>query len=484
MRLSALIDGYNKADDPEIAGLTSDSRQVKPGYLFAALPGNRADGRQFIAMAVENGAAAVLAIPGTDVAGAVLAAADNPRAALAQAAARFYARQPDHVVAVTGTNGKTSTVYFTQQLWEALGIKAASLGTLGMRGAGVTAGGSMTTPDPIALHSQMAELAAAGFDHVAMEASSHGLAQYRLDALRVSAAGFTNLTRDHLDYHPTMEDYLAAKARLFNAVLGSDGTAVLNADVPEYDVLKAAVRGRVLSYGVGGDIKMISRKPLPQGQALVLAVAGKDYELTLPLVGAFQAMNALCALGLVMAEAPDDTVRTDRLVAALADLRGAPGRLQFVPGHPAGAAVYVDYAHTPDALENVLGALRPHVAGRLVCVFGCGGDRDPGKRPIMGRIAAAMADIAIVTDDNPRSEDAATIRAAVMAGADGRAREVGDRRKAIGEAVSMLAAGDILVIAGKGHEQGQIIGSRVEPFDDVAEAQDAIAHLIQGQGKP
>ncbi len=478
MKLSELVPGYAGTPDPEITALAADSRQVKRGALFAAMPGNRADGRAFIDMAAHNGAAAVLAVPGTNVPdGVVLIADENPRYALAQIAARFYKRQPAQIVAVTGTNGKTSTVYFTQQLWEALGIKAVSLGTLGIRGAGLMHGGSMTTPDPITLHAQLADLASSGFEHVAMEASSHGLAQHRLDALKLRAAGFTNLTRDHLDYHPTMEDYLAAKARLFTDVLADDGVAVINADIPEFAHLRSLCRMRVLSFGRGGDIKLVSREPLPQGQALHLSVGGKDYKFTLPLVGAFQAMNALCALGLVMAEAPDDVARNDKLIDALSRLQGAPGRLQLVPGHVAGGAVYVDYAHTPDALENVIAALRPHTAGKLYCLFGCGGDRDPGKRPIMGRIAAEQADVAIVTDDNPRTEDAAKIRAAVMDGTSGKAREIGDRRKAIHEIVSLLREGDVLVIAGKGHEQGQIIGDRVEPFDDVAEAANAIAHL-------
>jgi UDP-N-acetylmuramoyl-L-alanyl-D-glutamate--2,6-diaminopimelate ligase len=280
-----------------------------------------------------------------------------------------------------------------------------------------------------------------------------------------------------------MDDYFMAKARLFTDVLADDGVAVINADVPEFEKLVKLCRMRVLSYGTKGDIRMVSRQPLPQGQELALAVGGKTYRFILPLVGAFQAMNALCALGLVMAEAPEDTARTDRLMEALSRLQGAPGRLQLVPGHGAGGAVYVDYAHTPDALENVMAALRPHTAGRLFCLFGCGGDRDPGKRPLMGRIAATQADVAIVTDDNPRSEDAAKIRAAIMAGTEGKAQEIGDRRKAIIEAVGMLGPGDVLVIAGKGHEQGQIIGDRVEPFDDVAEATNAIAHWKKTQGK-
>jgi UDP-N-acetylmuramoyl-L-alanyl-D-glutamate--2,6-diaminopimelate ligase len=481
MRLSEVVEQYKGAQDPEITGLAADSRKVRRGYLFAAMPGNRADGRKFIEDAVYNGAVAVLAAPGTAVPdGVALVAADNPRQTLAHVAARYYRHQPSQIVAVTGTNGKTSTAYFTQQLWESLGIKAASLGTLGIHGTGLSQGGSMTTPDPITLHGQLADLAAVGFDHLAMEASSHGLAQYRLDGLRVRAAGFTNLTRDHLDYHPTMDDYLDAKLRLFTDILADDGIAVVNADIPEFERIKAACRTRMLSFGARGDLRLAARQPLPQGQAITLAFARREYQFILPLVGAFQAMNALCALGLAMAEFPDDEERTAHLVGALAHLRGAPGRLQLVPGHPGGAAVYVDYAHTPDALENVMTALRPHTAGRLYCVFGCGGDRDPGKRAIMGRIAAEQADVAVVTDDNPRGEDPAKIRAAIMAGAAGRAQEIGDRRAAIGWAVAALEAGDVLVIAGKGHEQGQIIGSHVEPFDDVEVAAAAIQDM---QGK-
>lgn len=488
MKLSALVPTYEGTNDPEIIDVVSDSRKAKRGMLFVAIPGNRTDGRAYIGDAIYNGATAVLAQTGTTLPddapdGTILITVDNPRVALAQIAARYYKRQPRHMVAVTGTNGKTSTVYFTQQLWEALGIKGASLGTLGLHGAGISRSGSMTTPDPLSLHAALSDLASSGFDHVAMEASSHGLAQHRLDGLRVSAAGFTNLTRDHLDYHPTMDDYLAAKARLFTAVLEDDGIAVLNADVPEFQKLKKLCNARVLSYGVHGDLKLVSRTPLPNGQEIELAIAGKTHRFVLPLVGAFQVMNALCALGLVMAEAPDDTARTEKLIDALTRLQGAPGRLQLVPDHPAGAAVYVDYAHTPDALENVIAALRPHVDGRLLCLIGCGGDRDPGKRPIMGRIAAEQADLAIITDDNPRSEDPTKIRAAMMAGADQRGIEIGDRREAIRYAVKELTAGDILVIAGKGHEQGQIIGNRVEPFDDVAEAADAIAHLKREKGK-
>ena len=480
MRLSALIENFRGGPDPEILGMTADSRQVQRGWLFAALPGVKTDGVQFIADAVKNGAAVVLAPKGTKIpAAAVLVESDNPRRAVSLMAAKFYARQSETVAAVTGTNGKTSTAHFTQQIWAMLGHKSASLGTLGVRGAGLDKSGALTTPDPIALHAELSSLAAVGVTHLAMEASSHGLDQFRLDGVKISAAGFTNITRDHLDYHESMEDYLAAKARLFTDILPADGTAVLNADVPEFEALQktCATRGiKIISYGQKGrEIKLLQRVAVAGGQKLLIEAGGKKHDLTLPLVGSFMAMNALCATGLVMAGG----VAAEKIIPALEKLQGAPGRLQRVDGHPAGAAIYVDYAHTPDALENILCALRPHTDGRLFCIVGCGGDRDPGKRPIMGKISDELADIAIITDDNPRSEDPSEIRAAMMAGTK-RAREIGGRREAIRAAVKELKTGDTLVIAGKGHEQGQIIGTRVEPFDDVDEARKAIVLVKEG----
>ena len=480
MRLSALSKLPAGMPDPEIQGLTQDSRQVRRGYLFAAIAGSRADGVHYIADAVRNGAAAILvpshvSLP-PEAAQISVIQSDNPRHDFSLMAAKFYGQQPEHIVAVTGTNGKTSTVHFTQQLWQAQGLKAASLGTLGVRGPGLSRAGSMTTPDPVALHGELADLAAAGITHLAMEASSHGLQQSRLDGVLVSAAGFTNLTRDHLDYHATMEDYLAAKARLFNTLLQTGGTAVLNADIAEFPALKALCekRGiRVWGYGhQGQDLKIIRRNVLPQGQELDLEILGQLHTVTLPLVGTFQAMNALCALGLAMAENEDQA-----LVAALSSLHGAPGRLQLVSGHPEGAAVYVDYAHTPDALSNILAALRPHTQRRLICMFGCGGDRDPGKRPIMGRIAASESDFAIITDDNPRSESPEKIRMQIAEGAGPAAKIIDNRRNAIQWAVAQLQDGDVLVVAGKGHEQGQIFAERVDPFDDVDEVKQAIERL-------
>ena len=465
---------------PEITGLTADSRAVEPGFLFAALPGTQVDGRDFIDQALSKGARAILAPTGTELpasAGEVdLITDDRPRRRFAQMAAAFYGSQPATIAAVTGTNGKTSTANFARQIWEKLGHSAASLGTIGMTAPGLEQYGGLTTPDPVTLHASLAELAQAGITHLAMEASSHGLDQYRLDGVRVTAAGYTNLSRDHLDYHGTMEAYLAAKARLFDEVLEPDGAAVLNADTPECESLaeraKAAGR-RTLLYGrKGTDIRIDSAQPVPRGLDLKLTVRGQAVALRLPLAGTFQAANALCALGLVLA----DGTEADPAIAALETLTGVRGRLELVAQHPNGAAIYVDYAHTPDALETVLTALRPHTSGRLVAVFGCGGDRDPGKRPVMGATVARLADTAIVTDDNPRTEDPAAIRAAALAACPG-GIEIGDRAEAIRTAIAGLAPDDVLVIAGKGHETGQIVGEDVHPFDDAEHARSAANEL-------
>lgn len=467
-----------------IKGITPDSRRVRTGFLFAALRGSRQDGHAYIADAVRNGATHILVARGAvlplEAQHATIIESDSPEHDFSLMAARFYGAQPGTIVAVTGTNGKTSTAHFVQQIWAMRGKKAASLGTLGVRGTGVVKSGSMTTPDAVALHEGLADLAAAGITHLAMEASSHGLKQHRLDGVVLRAAGFTNLTRDHLDYHPDMADYFAAKARLFADILPAGGVAVLNADVPEYAALSdlCARRGvKILSYGIGGgDLRLIDRAPRPGGQTVSLSVMGQAYTLTVPLVGAFMVMNALCALGLVLAAEEEDEQNIADIVACLERLEGAPGRLQLVPGHPRGAAVYVDYAHTPDALENILHALRPHTKKNLVCLFGCGGDRDPGKRAMMGEISTRLADKTIITDDNPRSEDPAHIRAQIMAAAPG-AVEIGNRRTAIHQAIADLQPGDVLVLAGKGHEQGQIFATHTDPFDDVAEAASAIQKL-------
>lgn len=478
MRLSQLID--IDAIDIEIQGLSADSRDVRKGYIFAALPGSKANGNNFISDALMHGASAVLAEKGTALppgSEAILIEDENPRKALAKLAAKFYKIQPDVIAAVTGTSGKTSTASFTQQIWHLFGItQCASLGTLGVRGPGLIRSGSLTTPDTVSLHAELADLAAVGITHLAMEASSHGLDQYRLDGVRVTAAGYTNLSRDHLDYHASMDDYFMAKARLFSEILERSGIAVLNADDVYHermeDVCKKSGR-KIFSYGGSGkDIRLIKHGLCPAGQDVVLSVFGQEFQVTIPLVGHFQTINALCALGLALAG--DGEPKS--VVPLLSQLRGVPGRLQLVPGHPEGAAVYVDYAHKPAAVEAVLNTLRPHTQGRLFCIIGCGGDRDVGKRPIMGRIASGLADVVVVTDDNPRSENPALIRASIMEGACD-AHEIGDRRKAIQWAIEALQKGDVLVIAGKGHEQGQIIGEVVEPFDDVQVAQEIIRDL-------
>ncbi|MEZ5814932.1 MAG: UDP-N-acetylmuramoyl-L-alanyl-D-glutamate--2,6-diaminopimelate ligase [Alphaproteobacteria bacterium] len=461
-------------DISTLKGLTQDSREVKPGYLFAALPGVKADGRDFIPAAIERGATAILAGQGTQLPegtkNVTLATDQNPRRAFAKFAAGFYRHQPEYIVAVTGTNGKTSVVTFAQQLWEAAGCKASSLGTLK---------GKMTTPDPVALHAELADLSTAGITHLAIEASSHGLDQCRLDGVNLAAAGFTNLSHDHLDYHKDMDAYFAAKARLFAALLEPGKTAVLNADSAHFERLEEICKDRglkIVSYGHRGrDLKIISAKPASHGQKLELGLFGAHRDITLPLVGEFQVMNALCALGLVVSGDPENK---NLYIEALEKLKNVPGRLQLVPGHPKGAAIYVDYAHTPDALENVLKALRPHTGGKLVCVFGCGGDRDKAKRPVMGAIASTYADSVIVTDDNPRSENPADIRAEILAATSG-AQEIGDRREAIHKTINALEAGDVLVIAGKGHEQGQIFATRTDHFDDVEEARAAIEHFTE-----
>ena len=474
MRLSELLKGDNgppvgPSRDVEVTGLSADSRSVRPGYVFAAIKGTRSDGRAFVGDAINAGAIAVLGPPDLQhnrLAPEIPIITDaNPRRALARMAARFFGLQPKTVVAVTGTNGKTSVACFTQQLWRRLGHTAASLGTLGIQAPGMDAGPSLTTPDPVELQRLLAQLAAKGVDHLALEASSHGLDQYRLDGVVFEAAAFTNLTRDHLDYHGNLDAYRAAKSRLFAELLPPGATAVLNADSPEYDLLRqiAQNRGlRILTYGMNqADIACVEAQPRDDGWNVVLAISGNRYNSRFPLPGHFQIANMLCALGLVLACGAD----ADAAIPHIAALEGVPGRLEQVARLPNGAVVLVDYAHTPDALETVLAAVRPHVRGRLVVVFGCGGDRDRGKRPEMGRIASERADLVFVTDDNPRSEDPAAIRREITAACPN-ARESADRRDAIRDAMRVLEGDDLLVIAGKGHEEGQIVGDTVLPFDD------------------
>ena len=464
--------GQNEVEQIGVfSGLACDSRAVKPGYLFAALPGTRADGRAFIADAVRRGAVAVLGLPEARVEvealGVRFIADENPRARLAHFAAAFFGVQPATIAAVTGTNGKTSVAVFLRQIWAQLGYKAASMGTIGVVAPSGTRALAHTTPDPIEIHRLLAELAGEDVDHLALEASSHGLDQHRLDGVRLGAAAFTNITRDHLDYHADFAAYLAAKLRLFSELMEKGSVAVINADAEHAADFVAAARGlRVLTVGERGTaLKLVFRAPKGDGQELTVLCGGTTYNVMLPLAGGFQASNALVAAGLAIGLG-DPAVK---VFAALAHLKGAAGRLEKVAAATSGAPVYVDYAHTPDALETVLTALRPHAAGRLHVVFGCGGDRDRGKRQLMGAIAAKLADVAIVTDDNPRSEEPAAIRAEILAGCPD-ACEIGDRAEAIRAAVAALRAGDLLVIAGKGHESGQIVGTETRPFSDRDEA--------------
>jgi len=464
--------------DPVITGVTADSRKAGPGALFAALPGAAADGRAFIPQALSQGAAAVLApedTPGD--AAPVLVRSGDVRRAYALAAKAFYGRQPKTCVAVTGTNGKTSVATFCRQIWTALGHRAASMGTLGVvAGEEALTGPGLTSPDAADAARLLAELADRGVTHLALEASSHGIDQRRLDGVTLSAAAFTNLSQDHLDYHGSMDAYRDAKLRLFEQLLPRGRTAVLNADSSAYGPFASAALMSglgLLSVGERGrNLSLVGRRLVPEGQRLKIDVEGRTHEILLPLAGGFQASNALVAAGLCIAAGEG----AEAVLGALEQIRGAPGRLQHIGRGPEGGEAYVDYAHTPDGLETVLQALRPHATGRLVVVFGCGGDRDRGKRPQMGAIAAKLADVVIVTDDNPRSEDPAEIRKAVLAAAPG-AQEIGDRRRAIAEAVEGLRQGDVLVVAGKGHEQGQIVGETVYPFDDATE----VANALKGE---
>lgn len=458
-----------------VSAVTADSRAVRPGTLFAALPGTHADGRTFIPAAVQAGACAVLAPSGTvwpqGTPPCPVVECENPRHALALMATALAGPQPAHLAAITGTNGKTSTADFMRQLWALQGFSASAIGTLGLTGAnptGLTLP-PLTTPDPVTLAHTLATLEQAGVHHVALEASSHGLEQGRLDGLHLSAAGFSNLTRDHLDYHGTLEAYRQAKLHLLNSILPPGGLAVANADMdsPTLDAIKDIARTRTLRLRLVGErgdtLRLLEHRALPHGQELRLSCAGHIHTLTLGLPGRFQADNALLATAL----AAEDDAALPALLALLPRLQGVRGRMERAAVLPNGASAYVDYAHTPDALARLLTSLRPHALGKLVVVFGAGGDRDRGKRPLMGQEAAIGADIAIITDDNPRTENAASIRAAVRAGAP-EALEIADRRSAIAEALSLLGPGDVLVVAGKGHEQGQIVGNTVLPFDDAS----------------
>jgi UDP-N-acetylmuramoyl-L-alanyl-D-glutamate--2,6-diaminopimelate ligase len=461
-----------------VARIASDSRKVAAGTLFFAVPGTKVDGMNFVPQAVAGGAVAIVGEaerPSGLSGDVVYIRVPDVRRSLALAAMRFFPRQPEKVVAVTGTSGKSSVADFTRQLFAVLGHKSASLGTLGVITSDGAAYGSLTTPDPISLHETLDRLAGDGVTRLAMEASSHGIDQRRLDGVRLNAAGFTNLGRDHLDYHGTTEAYAGAKLRLFDTLLPDDASAVINADGPYSDVFLQGIMQRglkVLTTGhAGKTLRLIEARPEGFRQALTIEAFGRTCETSLPLLGAFQVENALLAAGLVLAVEGEG--KAGEVLAGLAGLKGVSGRLEQV-GEIDGALCIVDYAHKPDALAHVLDALRPFTTGRLICIVGCGGDRDRGKRPLMGRIAAEKADVVIVTDDNPRSEDPAAIRAEVLKGAPG-AREIGDRALAIRTAVRDLRPGDVLVVAGKGHETGQIIGDRTLPFSDHDEVRAAIA---------
>ena len=485
-RLSQLALTARGGRDPEITGLSVDSRDVKDGHLFAALPGTRVHGGEFIQYALRMGASAILTDPeGARIAATELAAStaalivtDDPRQTLAYSAALWFGAQPATVVAVTGTNGKTSVATFVRQIWSALGRNAVNIGTTGVEGAW-TAPLKHTTPEPITLHRTLAAAAANGVTHAAMEASSHGLAQRRLDGVHLTAAAFSNFTQDHLDYHASFDEYFSAKAGLFRRVLPEDGTAVINLDDPRGSEMRAiaAARGqRIITTGHGlGDLSLLNQRFDATGQDLRFAWDGETYQTRLELIGGFQAENVLLACGLVIAsgETPEEVFRT------LPQLTTVRGRMQLAATRANGAAVFVDFAHTPDAVATALKALRPHVMGRLIAIVGAGGDRDAGKRPLMGQAAAENADIVFVTDDNPRSEDPASIRAAVLAGVPG-ATEVGDRAEAILRGVDALGPGDALLIAGKGHETGQIVGDDILPFDDTEQASVAVAALDGG----
>jgi len=451
----------------EVTGVSADSRAIKPGDVFVAIAGAKDDGLRFVGPAVAAGAAAIVAerVPATPLPeGVAFVRVANARRTLALMAAKFFPRQPNTIVAVTGTSGKTSVAAFTRQIWAALGEQAASIGTIGLVTPAREVYGSLTTPDPVALHRQLDALAGESVTHLAMEASSHGLDQHRLDGVRVAAGAFTNLSRDHMDYHPTLEAYLAAKLRLFRDLVLPGGAAVIVADHEYADAAIAAAKARrlrLLTVGRRGEGIRLDDVGI-DGFAQVLNVvhAGNAYRVRLPLPGAFQVENALTAAGLAIATGSEPNA----VFAALERLKGARGRLDLI-GEKNGAPVFVDYAHKPDALAKALEALRPYASGRLIVVFGCGGDRDAGKRPMMGEIAARLADRVVITDDNPRSEEPAKIRAAILGAAPG-AVEIGDRREAITASVNDLRRGDVLLVAGKGHETGQIVGKQVLPFSD------------------
>lgn len=466
--------------DPEITGLTADSRAVLPGYLFAALPGEKIDGAKFIPQAEQSGAAAILAKPGA-VSALPMVLDEDPRMRLSSMAASFYALQPSFTAGVTGTNGKTSVTQFTAQLFTALGVGSGSIGTLGAQAKGFHKDLGFTTPEPVLLHQTTDELTRRGVSHLVMEVSSHGLAQHRADGIGFHAAAFSNITQDHLDFHETFDAYFAAKARLFGDLLRADGTAIINMDGSGAGAIAEIAQTRklkVITTGFkGSDLKIEALSPHPGGLQLTLFADGKTYDLDLPLIGAFQAENALLAAGIVIAAG----FTPQKVLPLLPGLKPVRGRMELA-AEVGGASVFVDYAHTPDAIETALRATRPHARGRLIIIIGAGGDRDRTKRELMGRAAAQLADMVIVTDDNPRSEDPSAIRKGVIAGCPD-ALNIGDRAEAIREGINQLQDGDLLLIAGKGHETGQIVGGETLPFDDVEVARVAVGQRLQELGR-
>jgi UDP-N-acetylmuramoyl-L-alanyl-D-glutamate--2,6-diaminopimelate ligase len=480
IRLGHLIAGEvplpEGAEEISVHDLTSDSRAVKPGSVFAALPGSSVDGSKFIPQAIAAGAVAIIAGEGTEAHDVPVIRTANPRQLFAHMAARYFGRQPDLIVAVTGTSGKTSVATFVREIWTSMGFRAASLGTVGVVSPEGTVELEHTTPDSMKLQEIAAQLAADRVEHLALEASSHGLDQYRLDGLRIAAGAFTNLSHDHLDYHPTEEHYFNAKMRLFEELVPVGGCAVVNVDTPRG--LQAAERCRARGLDLwtvghaGAAIRVVDVVRGNGGQRITADVKGRRHIIELPLVGDFQVSNALVAAGLVLGTGGEESL----VMHALESLKGAKGRLELVGRSKSGAPVFVDYAHKPDALENALFSLRPYTGNKLHVIFGCGGDRDRAKRPIMGEIATRLADKVYVTDDNPRTEEPASIRAAIMAAAPG-AVEIGSRAEAIRAAVDALESGDVLVVAGKGHEEGQKIGKTVLPFSDHDAVKAAIAGL-------
>lgn len=472
MRLDMLVQGLDAtAGSRNVTGFAIDNRKVAPGTVFGAFEGARVNGEDYIPQAIAAGAIAVVARPQAKVEGAVHIADSTPRRLFAQMAARFFAPFPDICVAVTGTNGKTSSVELTRQLWRMMGHHSASIGTLGVTTSVDQVSTGLTTPDIVTFLGNMSGLKREGITHAAFEASSHGLSQYRTEGLPVQAGAFTNLSRDHLDYHGDMGSYFDAKMRLFDEVVEDDGAAVIWADDPKSDdvVARAKARGlRIFTVGQRGEqLRLVNREPTHLGQRMDIICDGKSHKVDLPLIGAYQAANALVSAGLVIATGGEAA----QVLGFLSRLQPVRGRLERAVVAKSGAPVYVDYAHTPDGLRAAIEALRPHTKGRLILLFGAGGDRDAGKRPLMGQVAAELTDYVIVTDDNPRSEDPGAIRAAIMAGAPG-AVEVDGRRAAIAAAIAQAGPDDIVLLAGKGHEQGQVIGDRVLPFDDVTVARE------------